>query len=315
MTTILLLGALIAQPPAGWRAAGEALGRAAEIEVRSVDAERAERALGAAFGRLRSAGTELMEATARLNAAAGAGPLALSPPVIELLARASDFCDWSEGAHGPAGGAVYRLWHGAVPQPGARRRAADSAGCDRLRVDREAGTAELAAGSVLDLRGFAAGWAVDRAVDELERLGVAEAHVRLGTVERAVGAGPGGSGWRAEPYLPGVRPGEIGTVRLRDRALAVVGREPALVIAGDRYPPHLNLRFAGPPAGVVATVAVTELAVDAQALATAMFVTPQREGMLRLGALRPQPSVLWLLGQGEGPPLVTSHRWSAVTRP
>jgi hypothetical protein len=43
-----------------------------------------------------------------------------------------------------------------------------------------------------------------------------------------------------------------------------------------------------------------------------MFVLGQREGMMRLGALRPEPSVAWLLGSGEGLPLLTTHRWAAV---
>ena len=39
-----------------------------------------------------------------------------------LLARARSFCEWSDGASGPSGGAVYRLWEegarlGALPTP------------------------------------------------------------------------------------------------------------------------------------------------------------------------------------------------------
>ena len=43
-----------------------------------------------------------------------------------------------------------------------------------------------------------------------------------------------------------------------------------------------------------------------------MFVLGQRQGMMRLGGLRPEPSVAWLLGSGDGPPLLTTHRWAAV---
>ena len=83
-----------------------------------------------------------------------------------------------------------------------------------------------------------------------------------------------------------------------------------LVIGGDRYAAHLNLRNGRPAEGVVATLALSELAIDAQALAITMFVLGQREGMMLLGSLRPEPSVAWLLGHGSGPPLLTTHRWA-----
>ena len=84
------------------------------------------------------------------------------------------------------------------------------------------------------------------------------------------------------------------------------------MIAGDSYSAHLDLRSGRPVQGVAATIAISELAIDAQALSITMFVLGQREGMLRLGALRPEPSVAWLLGSGEGPPLITTHRWAVV---
>ena len=84
------------------------------------------------------------------------------------------------------------------------------------------------------------------------------------------------------------------------------------MIAGDRYSAHLDLRSGRPAEGVAATIAVSELAIDAQALAISMLVLGQREGMMRLGSLRPEPSAVWLLGSGDGPPLLTTHRWAAV---
>ena len=38
------------------------------------------------------------------------GRATLAPDLFALLARASSFCSWSDGASGPHGGAVYRLW-------------------------------------------------------------------------------------------------------------------------------------------------------------------------------------------------------------
>jgi hypothetical protein len=65
---------------------------------------------------------------------------------------------------------------------------------------------------------------------------------------------------------------------------------------------------------VLATVAVAELAMDAQGLAIAMLVMGPREGQLRIGTLRPRPALLWYLGTGAGDPLVVDYRWSDVVR-
>ena len=65
---------------------------------------------------------------------------------------------------------------------------------------------------------------------------------------------------------------------------------------------------------MLAAVAVTELAVDAQGLAATMLILGPREGQLRMGTLRPRPSLLWFLGSGEGRPLLVDYRWSDVNR-
>jgi hypothetical protein len=65
---------------------------------------------------------------------------------------------------------------------------------------------------------------------------------------------------------------------------------------------------------VLLTAAVSELAIDAQGLAVTLLIAGPREGQLRLGSLRPRPSVLWLLGSGTGMPLQVGYRWSEINR-
>lgn len=306
---LLLAIALAAAEPAGWRAGTEAFGTSASIEVRGADAAAAETALRAAAAELVAGETDAAELSSRLNAAAGGGAVPVSAAELELLGRALDFCRWSRAAHGPLGGALYALWRDARPGAARLREATAAAGCANLRLDREAGSAALAAGSRVDLRDFAAGWAIDRALERLHGLGIDNARVEVGRLQRAVGPGPSGDGWAVELDLPPEWIEPLGDLWLRDQAVAVAGREPPLLIAGERLAPHLDQRSGRPAGGVVATIAVSELAVDAQPLAVAMFVLGQREGMLRLGALRPEPAVAWLLGGGEGMPLLTTHRW------
>jgi thiamine biosynthesis lipoprotein len=303
------------------RQADKAFGRPVEIEVRDLPPEAAREASRRAFAEIAEI-VRLTDATrpdgglAALNAAAGRGPQKPDSRLPAMLGRASDFCFWSEGAHGPLGRDLYTLWGlravvAEPPTPEQVEKAAALTACTRLTLNTEKGTVELAAGSGLDLWGFAEGLSVDAAVEALRQGGVANGFVRIGAVQRGFGGGPAGKGWPVEiPRLPGLEE-PAGRLNLLDRAMAVAS--PADHPLGGAAP-YLSQRTGRPPEGVLAAVAVTDLAADAQGLATSLFILGPREGQVRMGSVRPRPSVLWFLGSGAGTPVEVGYRWSEVGR-
>jgi FAD:protein FMN transferase len=321
----LVLAFFLGTPPAPAveppRLSSQAFGRTVEIEVRDLSAEAARAAIQKAFAEIAEI-ERLTDATrpdgglAVLNAASGKGPQPVDPRLMAVLARASDFCIWSEGTHGPLGRDLYALWGlrapAAAEQPSAEsiQQALQLASCGGLTLDAEKGTAALAPGTGLDLWGFAEGHAVDRAVEILKREGAGNGVVRLGSIERGFGPGPAGKGW------PAALPGLAEAIYLLDRSLAVASQADHPRRSTEATAPaYLNQRTGSPPRGVLAAATVTDLAMDAQGLAAALLLTGPREGQLRLGSLRPRPSVLWFLGSGgEGPPLQAGYRWSDVSR-
>jgi thiamine biosynthesis lipoprotein len=310
-------------PVAGRRLAVDASAFGAPLRIEAIAAAKGEEALRAAVAaaqEMAGAGDPARGALATLNAAAGGGPQKVPAALLAALQRALAFCGWSQGAHGPLGGALYELWGLRTPRrslPGdeAVERAIAEAGCDRLRIDATAGTIDLAAGARVDLWGFAAGAAVDRALEVLAERGVRDASVTLGAVQRAVGGGAGGRGWPLHASVPAVLAGFTANLELRDQAFALVSTADGALRAGsEAYAPYLDQQRGRPVAGVVATVAVTELALDAQALAATLFVTGTRRGSLLLGQLQPSPAALWVLGDGNGEPLVSDYRWGRRRR-
>ncbi|HET9228295.1 MAG TPA: FAD:protein FMN transferase [Thermoanaerobaculia bacterium] len=299
------------------RVAATAFGKAAEIEVRDLPRDSARAAIQAALDAIAEA--ERLTKLDTLNAAAGQGPQAVDPKIMPLLVRAQEFCFWSEGAHGPLGSSLYEAWglHGAGPAgaPDGERleQARKMAQCDALRLNPGKGTAELASGARVDLGGFAEGHAVDRAVEVLREKGVGNGFVQIGPVQRAFGGGADRRGWKVMlPKFPGMDQ-PAGRFILKDRAAAVLSiADDALKIGDQLLLPYLHQRTGMPPQGVAGVAAVTDLAVDAQALAIAMALTGPREGQLRLGSLRPNPSVLWYLGRCTGTPLQVDHRWGEI---
>jgi FAD:protein FMN transferase len=324
----LILAFFLGTPPAPaaepLRLSSKAFGRAVEIEVRDLSAEAARAAIQKAFAEIAEI-ERLTDATrpdgglTALNAASGRGPQPVDPRLMTVLARAGDFCVWSEGTHGPLGRDLYALW--GLRAPAAEPPSAESiqqalslAACGGLTLDAEKGTATLAPGAGLDLWGFAEGHAVDRAVEILKREGSGNGVVRLGVIVRGFGPGPDGQGWPAAlPRLPGLA-ASAGEINLHDRSLAVASQaDHPRQSTEATAPAYLNQRTGSPPSGVLAAATVTDLAMDAQGLAAALLLTGPREGQLRLGSLRPRPSVLWFLGSGEGPPLQAGYRWSDVS--
>lgn len=340
LPTAALLAALTSLPlaaaapdaggPEPIRLSTDAFGRRARVEVQDLPAGANQEAASAALEEIlrvegltdplgtpaRAPEGSEIHGVARLNDHAGQGPQPVDGALLEVLAKAHDFCVWSKGANGPLGGRLYELWGlygpaAAQPTPEDLAGAVRSASCDHLRIDQEADAVTLAPGSRLDLSGFAAGWAVDRAVAVLQEHGAGNGYVEVGAVRRGFGAGPGGQGWKVTlPVFAGsTRP--LGEIWLRDRSLALAHFEDReLEIAGDRFPPYLNLRSGQPAGGVVAVIAISELALEAQGLATTMFVTGNRQGQFLLGQLRPLPAVRWLLGSGDVMPLITDYNWS-----
>lgn len=306
------------------RHTGLAFGQAlvAEIVTTSETAAEVEQAAHRAFEKARQVeslvdpqGAGLV---ARLNVTRGLGSEPVSETEFQLLARALDFCQWSNGAFGPLGGRLNNIWGVSRPASGIptepRQAAArQAASCDRLVLDRAEREVALAADSLVDLRGFARGYSLDQVAESLRNAGFKNLHLQLGSLHLAMGDPPGGRGWTIQPpTLPGQNHALKGIV-LRDQSLAIASfAERPIQLGGDLYSNYINHKSGRPATGVVAVVAVTDLAIDAQALATTMFVTGSREGRFRLGVLSPRPAVLWLLGSGRGAPVFTNFHWSSL---
>ena len=332
--------------PAPIRQSVQAFGKPVEIEVRGLPAEDARGALQKAFAEIAEIERLTSSALAALNATAGKGPRTIDPRLLAVLTRASGFCVWSEGAHGPFGRDLYALWglHAPVedtPSAEQVQQAMGLAACDRLTLDSPPGSVTLAAGSGLDLYGFAEGAAVDRAVEILRREKVDNGFVRIGPVERGFGPGPQGKGWPvAMPKLPGQEE-HADQIYLRDRRPG--GRLPDRPSVAGRPWVVPQPAHGQPTPGVLATVAVTELAMDAQGLATAMLIhgpprgpAPHRHaappsraalvsrhgrrrsagGRLPLVGCRPRPQVVRpLVDQVAGSQRIEVARWTpAQTR-
>lgn len=293
------------------------------IEVRDQSRPDAQESIRSAFeamaDTLRSLDGDSPEGElASLNSAAGQGPRLIGEELLATLQKTLGFCLWSRGAQGPLGARLYGTWEtsSSTPTPEELREATQTANCQNLQLRPETLQASLAAGCRLDLRHFADGIAIDRAVDRLLELGARNLWVERGPTVRALGPGADGQGWRyAPPRFAGMSEG-LEPMRLRDMSLAAVSAHRDRFRFGElSYPPFLDQRTGQPASGVVAVLVATPQATDALALATTMMILGNREGQLRLANVTPAPSALWLLGDGSGEPLLNTYKWTALGIP
>lgn len=216
----------------------------------------------------------------RLNRAAGQGPVAVSEETVELLELALHYADVSGGRFDPTVGPLVDVWgfrpdrEPAVPGPAELEDALARVGYRDLRVNREAGTAELLRpGMAVDLGGIAKGYVIDRIVGILRAGGVESAILDVGGNVYALGPRPDGRAWRVGLQHPRDDGALLGILPLTDASIATSGDYQRFFTSGEQRYHHIIDPAGGyPGTGVAAISIVARSAVEGDAVSTAAFL-------------------------------------------
>ena len=227
----------------------------------------------------------------RLSAQAPtAAPKPVSDDLWRVLARAVEIRDASGGGFDPTVGPLTSLWRqarrsGRLPLPGKLAAAREAVGPQALRLVPDGHGVVLTRPAMrLDLGGIGMGYAVDRAVEVLNRHGMLAAMVDASGDIAVTAAPPGTAGWRiaVAPLRPagsGTAPHDTGEHLILTHAAVTTSGDAfqAVEIDGQRYSHIVDPRTG---VGVPGPAAVTVIAPDcttADAMATAASVLgPER---------------------------------------
>jgi thiamine biosynthesis lipoprotein len=234
-------------------------------------------------------------AVSTLNRAAGR-PVAVSPETLTLLALAVLGWQATGGRFDPTvldalEGAGYDRSFDQLPagRPGAasaRPAPGPAPGLAGLRIDPEAGTVTLPAGTRLDLGGIAKGYAADLLCAQLREGGATGVCVNVGGDLRVGGTAPQG-GWAiAVPHPHG---GQAATLQLTEGAAATSSPLRRAWHVGGQPAHHLIDPHTGRPAdtGILQVTAVAAEAWRAEVATKAAFLAGLSEALTlvtRLGA-------------------------------
>jgi thiamine biosynthesis lipoprotein len=225
----------------------------------------------------------------RFNASAEGVPFPASADLLEVLERALEIGEQTDGALDVTIGPLVDAWGfgppGQPPEPPSDAeilRLLAATGPEHLELDRDAATLQKAVpGLRVDLSAIAKGYAVDRVAEALAAEGLDRFLVEIGGELRALGTGETGEPWRLAVERPRIEGRSVHlVVPLTSGSLATSGDyRNYYEVDGQRITHILDPRTGRPITHRLASVSVVDpLCVRADALATALMVLGPDEG-------------------------------------
>ena len=287
-----------AQPPASLGEHRLAMGTLVSVTVFGGTPSDTEPAVSAAFEEI-----ERVEAlTTRYGAGSpiavlngrGGGPVSVDAG--RVIARSLAVSEATAGAFDATVAPLVDAWtfdeDAQLPEHADIQRALERVGYRGVAVDTAAWRVDLAAGAAVDLDGIAKGYAVDRAISVLRGRGIEAAIVDAGGDVGLLGDSPHAGGWRIGVKHPRAE-GLLGVLVLDGGSVATSGDyQRCAVIDGVRYHHILDPSTGYPARGVMSVTVAARRCVDADALATAVFVMGARDGLAFVEAAEGVEAVL-----------------------
>lgn len=211
----------------------------------------------------------------------GGAAVEVSEQTAGLLSRALELCESTDGALDVTIYPVVKAWGfttGEHRVPSEEELSGLLERVDYARVQLDAQTLSVPAGTELDLGAVAKGYAGDRAAALLRARGVESARLELGGNVHVLGAKPDGSPWRVAVRDPDGE-GYAGVVEVTDRAVVTSGGYERYFEEGGVVYWHIIDPRTGRPArsGLRSVTVVAPSGLLADALSTALFVMGPEE--------------------------------------
>jgi len=235
----------------------------------------------------------------------------LSAEVGDLIADAIRYAEITDGAFDPTLGPLIRLWGFGPdqrdhpphpPSPDAIASTLQHCGFKNLTVCHD-GIARRVEGMAFNLGGMGKGYAMDRAVQILQSVGIARGMVHCGSTTRVWGD----AAWPIAVRHPRKLSAMAQSVSLRDAAIATSGDyEQYFIHDGQRYSHLIDPRSGYPARAAISATVTAKSALAADILSTAAFI----RGEVRFLSRIPDTQG-WVIGNDTDPieaPLPFSRR-------
>lgn len=225
-----------------------------------------------------------------LNNNAGKKEVELNPLTIEVIKKAQQVAELSNGAFDVTIGPVVKSWgigteNQRIPSAEELHKMLPAINYKDLEFDDHAAYLKNP-GQQVDLGGIAKGYAGDEVIQIYKKNGIKSAYINLGGNVMTLGGKPDGSPWTVgirNPRIEEAKDGQqiLGSITVRDKAVVTAGDgERYFIQDGIRYH-HIIDPHTGYPAqsNLMSVTLVTDSSFDADALDTAVFILGLERGM------------------------------------
>jgi FAD:protein FMN transferase len=261
------------------------------VTVVSRSRDSAEKAIDAAFSEIKNIEslTNFYAADSEIsliNKNAAISPTKVAPEVLELIGKALSVSERTDGAFDITIGAVTELYdfHRKIkPEKSALLKNLTLVNYRDVTVNRSASTIYLRKkGMLIDTGGITKGYAADKAVTALRRMGIMSGLVAIAGDIKAFGRKPDSTPWQIGIRNPRAENHEddiMATLPLGDMAISTSGDyERFFLVGGVRYHHLLDPRTGFPAGGCRSVTVIANEAAFADAFATAAFVLGPDKG-------------------------------------
>jgi thiamine biosynthesis lipoprotein len=199
-----------------------------------------------------------------------------------VIQRANSFSEWMEGAFDITVLPLLKLWEvnvfqGKIPTDAEINERLELVNYKNILIEGR-NIRFKKHGMGITLAGVAKGYAIDKAIEALRRSQIKHALVNAGGDIRVIGGKDENTPWRIGIRDPRNKTQIITAVELYDQAIATSGTY------RRAFSDILNPKVGRPAQGVLSSTVIAKTAMDADILATWMFIEAER-GLERIGRL------------------------------
>ncbi|SDF68195.1 thiamine biosynthesis lipoprotein [Methanolobus vulcani] len=140
-------------------------------------------------------------------------------------------------------------------------------------------------GMKITLGGVAKGYAVDVAIESLKSDGISSGFVNAGGDGRYIGTKPDGSLWRVGLQNPDKSGDAVTIMNIRDVAVATSGNYERYFSDEAKVSHIADPRTGYPSSNLISSTVIAKTAMDADALATSVFILGEKDGLAMIEKL------------------------------
>lgn len=224
----------------------------------------------------------------KINEMAGKRAVKVSNDTYNVVSKAVEYAELSQGRFDPTIGPVVDLWgigtkEQNIPNGKELGKKKKLVNYKQVRLYPEAKKVKLMKeGMKLDVGGIAKGYAADKVIDLFKEKGVPKAFISLGGNVSVLGTKADGSAWKVGIQDPKEGRGKVmASVELKNKTVVTSGNyERYFMKNGVRYHHILNPNTGRPARnGVISSTIVADSSFDADALSTVVYIMGVKEGL------------------------------------